>query len=119
MQKFVPLFKKRPGKIVFLSVIQIIPLVGPPAFLAINCIRRVFREIGNHVAFAKIALALIEIENVKSRQTPLKAAFGTKSWRRDGDFLVKFKVFGIDDKLGFTVLAIACFAHSIFKNSFS
>src|SRR3989338_5788423 len=106
MQKFVPLFKEWTRKIIIAPVIQIIPLIRPPAFLAINSIRRVFWKIGNHVAFAKIALALIEIKDIKSSQSSLQATLLTKSRRRDFDFFVKAKIFRLDCEILLAVLTI-------------
>ncbi len=87
--------KKWPGKIDALTVLQGVPIVAPPAFLAIDFIRFIpawagSRRVsggginGYHLFSAQIATAVIQSTLIAERTTALAAAIGTKRGGENG-----------------------------------
>src|SRR3989344_4450926 len=105
MPQLVQLFEERPLEIVFPAVIPSVPVVRPPAFRAIDLVRR-FRRIYGYVKIpAKIACPFIEIDRVPEEEPPLEPAIGTEGRRRHIDMLIEPKVLRFDGERLLAVLA--------------
>jgi hypothetical protein len=104
-KKFVELFKERTGEIYFFAIRQWIPPVRPPTGLAIYrppCILRKYRD---NLPAAQVTTTPMEGTLIEKNHPPFKAAIRTPGRWRNLDISVERKIFLLDNKRRFTVLA--------------
>jgi len=107
--KFSVLLKKWAGKINVFAMALWVPLIAPPAFVAIYRKRLIGMVKRNYFFAAHIACSVIKSKVIAPSQPSLQTAFGTESRWRNFDFFIKSEIVGLDGKIGFAILAYFIF----------
>ncbi len=105
--KLFHLREKRPRRIVCPCILRCVPLVAPPAIIAIHsklAFRRIHR---NDAFFAEIAGPLIERAVAHKHHAPLEPAVRAPRGRRHLHVFVERKILGFNRKWRFAILAIS------------